>query len=138
MLSPDDNYLDCSPFGEDTTFLSVPKTGDGYVVVCMVSLYYILHGLLCCYTIYSVVCCILILYIVYITFITSNYFYCEHSFKYFSLFLVLFVLVCKSPEMLMYQGFTPLFHLCYDLPKSHKVVRDLFRYISQVQYVLLY
>ena len=32
VVSLEDKYLDCSPFGEELLFLSVPKMGDGIVV----------------------------------------------------------------------------------------------------------
>ena len=33
VVSLEDKYLDCSPFGEDSIFLSVPKMGDGIVLL---------------------------------------------------------------------------------------------------------
>lgn len=90
-----------------------------------------------CITIYRVYYLYCILYIVYITFTHSIIFFSEHSCKYFSLFLVLFVLICKSPETLMYQGIPPLLTYYCHTKKSYKIVRIIFRCTLQAHFVLI-
>ena len=88
-MSLGDNYLDCSPFGEDSIFLSIPKTGDGIftdVAAGMMLVFYVLYGVCCLfpyaiycilfdfvyyilcidYVVYTIYCALLMMYILYI------------------------------------------------------------------------
>ena len=107
------------------------------ITICCVRFQYIWYMLRIRTTIYCVYYLYYILYIVYITFTHSIIFFSEHSCKYFSLFLVLFVLIHKSLETFMYQGIPPLLTYCCHTKKSYKIVRIIFRCTLQVHSVLI-
>ena len=107
------------------------------ITICCVRFQYIWYMLRIRTTIYCVYYLYYILYIVYITFTHSIIFFSEHSCKYFSLFLVLFVLIHKSLETFMYQGIPPLLTYCCHTKKSYKIVRIIFRCALQVHSVLI-